>query len=73
MAMPLTMFNSGSNVKIKCIQGGKNVCSRLNALGICCNTNLCLVEKDGCLTVKFNNSKIAIGFGIAHKIMCEEV
>lgn len=73
MGIPLTMFNSGSEVKIKTINGGKDVCHRLNCLGLCCNTKVVVLNNQDGLTLRFNDSKVVMGFGIAHKILCEKV
>lgn len=73
MLMPLSMCSCGREVCIKSINGGNKLNNRLNSMGLQCNCKVTVVDNNNALTVKLDNSKIAIGHGIAHKIMCEEI
>ncbi len=73
MLVPLSMCSRGRNVKIRAINGNNKVASRLNSMGLCCETRVEVVANDGALIVKLENSKVALGFGLANKILCEEI
>lgn len=73
MLVPLSMCSRGRNVKVRAINGNNKIASRLNSMGICCETMVEVVDNDGTLIIKLQNSKLALGFGLANKIMCEEI
>ncbi len=73
MLVPLSMCSRGRNVKVRAINGSNRVTSRLNSIGIRCEVLVEVVDNNGALIVKFQNSKVALGMGLANKILCEEI
>ncbi len=73
--MPLSMANKDKFLKITNIVGGRNVKQRLSALGLYPGSVIKMVTNDfgGPLIVEVNNSKIAIGRGMAQKILVNEI
>ena len=73
--MPLSMANKDKLLKITNIVGGRNVKQRLSALGLYPGSVIKMVTNDfgGPLIVEVNNSKIAIGRGMAQKILVNEI
>jgi len=73
--MPLSMANKDKLLKIINIVGGRNVKQRLSALGLYPGSVIKMITNDfgGPLIVEVNNSKIAIGRGMAQKILVNEI
>ena len=73
--MPLSMANKDKLLKITNIVGGRNVKQRLSALGLYPGSVIKMVTNDfgGPLIIEVNNSKIAIGRGMAQKILVSEI
>lgn len=72
--MPLTMANVGTKLKIIDICGGKRAIERLMAMGISPGIKINLLKNDGGpLLIKVGESRIALGFRLANKIMVEEI
>jgi len=72
--MPLTMATPGEDVKLIAINGGQRVRKRLADLGLTPGTTLRVVQADawGPLIVAFKgDARLALGRGIAHKMMVE--
>lgn len=72
--MPLTMATPGEDVKLVAIRGGQRVRKRLADLGLTPGTVLQVVQADawGPLIVAFKgDARLALGRGMAHKMMVE--
>ncbi len=73
--MPLSMASRDKLLEIVSIVGGRNIKQRLSALGLYPGSVIKMVTNDfgGPLIVEVNNSKIAIGRGMAQKILVNEI
>ena len=72
--MPLTMATPGEDVKLIAINGGQRVRKRLADLGLTPGTVLQVIQANawGPLIVAFKgDARLALGRGIAHKMMVE--
>lgn len=72
--MPLTMATPGKDVKLVAIHGGWGIRQRLADLGLTPGTVLRVIQTDGRgpLIVAFKgDARLALGRGMAHKIMVE--
>ena len=72
--LPLTQIEAGSSGTIIEIQGGRGIVSRLNALGVIPGkkiTKISAMMMRGPVVFRVNNTEIAIGFGMARKVMVE--
>lgn len=71
--MSLAMVEEGKKVKVKRIVNGRRLNKRLNDLGIYEGTDVKVVKNDNCgpIILKVLDSKLAIGRGMAHKIIVE--
>ena len=70
----LRQLQSGQSGRVAQVQGGHGLINRLNALGIRPNKRITKVSSmlmRGPVTIQFDNTKIAIGFGMANKIIVE--
>lgn len=70
----LRQMQSGQSGKVAQVQGGYGLFNRLNALGIRPNKRITKVSSmlmRGPVTIQLDNTKIAIGFGMANKIIVE--
>ncbi len=74
MACPLTFAASDRTLKIVEIVGGERAKSKLTERGFCVGECLC-VTKGSCgdLILKTKTSKYAMGFGLASKIIVDEI
>jgi Fe2+ transport system protein FeoA len=72
---PLALAQSGERVRIKEIQAGRRFCSRLHAMGLTENTEVEVVSNygRGPVLIMKDNFRLAIGWGMAQKIMVESV
>ena len=71
----LTQMNQGEMGKIIDIQGGFGLFQKLEALGIRTGVKITKVSAQfmrGPITVQVNNSQVAIGFGMAQRIIVEQ-
>ena len=74
--MPLTMVSPGERVRMIVIRGGRTVRRRLADLGLTPGTVLRVMQADayGPLIVAVkNDTRLALGRGMAHKIQVELV
>jgi ferrous iron transport protein A len=74
LVLPLTQIEAGSSGTIIEIQGGRGIVSRLNALGVIPGkkiTKISAMMMRGPVVFRVNNTEIAIGFGMARKVMVE--
>lgn len=72
--MPLSQMESGQSGKIAQIQGGHGLIDRLSALGIRPGkrvTKISSMFMRGPVTIQVGNAQVAIGFGMAQRIMVE--
>ncbi|MCX8128317.1 MAG: ferrous iron transport protein A [Synergistetes bacterium] len=68
------MIESGKKIKIKKIIAGKTTAKKLQELGLLEGEYLCvLTNSDGPIIVIKDNLRFAIGRGLSHKILVEEV
>jgi ferrous iron transport protein A len=67
---PLAMATVGEQVRLESIHGGENLIHRLTALGLTPGVELSIVQDSGGpLLVSVRDSRIALGRGMAHKVM----
>ncbi len=73
-AIPLTMLKPGMKGKIVAIHGGKGFVMRLYQMGFTPNTIVKVVSSNaGPVIVEVRNTTIALGRGMASKIMVEPI
>jgi len=68
----LTRMKTGQSGIVVQIQGGPGLVNRLNALGIRMGKKITKVSSmllRGPVTIRVDRAQIAVGFGMAHKIM----
>lgn len=74
MAIDLTRMRKGERGKIVDIQGGWGLLRKMETLGIKQGTEIVKVSSQlmrGPITIRAGNTQVAIGFGMARKIMVE--
>ena len=74
--MTLTQMQTGQNGMVIQIQGGHGLVNRLNALGIRAGkriTKLSSMIMRGPVTIQVDGAQVAIGFGMARRIIVEPV
>lgn len=71
--MTLNEISEGKTVRLLCIEGGKNVCTRVTQMGLTTNSRFSVLKNDnaGPVIVLQSGTKIIIGRGIASKISVE--
>ena len=71
--MPLTMVSPGQEVAFKAMHGGRGVRSKLADLGLTPGVKLKVVSNGlpGPLIINVRDTKLALGYGMANKIMVE--
>jgi ferrous iron transport protein A len=72
--IPLNRMESGQRGKVIEIQGGQGIVRRLEALGVRTGRNITKVSSmfmRGPVTLQIGNMQIAIGFGMARRIIVE--
>ena len=70
----LGRMQSGQSGKVVQVQGGMGLTSRLNAMGIRPGKKITKVSSmlmRGPVTARLGHTRVAIGFGMANKIMVE--
>ena len=70
----LRLMQSGQSGKVVQIQGGHGLVNRLNAMGIRPGKKITKVSSmlmRGPVTIQVGNGQVALGFGMAHKIIVE--
>ena len=70
--IPLTKMHAGQSGKVIEIEGGQNILNRLNSLNIRIGKEVKKVSSmlmHGPVTVEVGNSRVAIGYGMARRIM----
>ncbi|MCL5995471.1 MAG: ferrous iron transport protein A [Chloroflexi bacterium] len=71
--MSLTMATPGSEVRLVAINGDVQLKQRLADLGMNIGMTVCVMadSRDGRLIVAVKDSRLALGRGVAHKVMVE--
>ncbi len=72
--LPLTKLEANQNGIIKEIQGGRGLVARLNALGVMPGkkiTKISSMMMRGPVVFRVDNTEVAIGFGIASRVIVE--
>jgi len=72
--MPLTIAPPGKEVTLIAVYGGRGIRMRLHSLGLIPGVKLRVLSNNGTgpLMVAVMDSRVALGWGMAHKIMVEE-
>jgi ferrous iron transport protein A len=72
--MPLTIAPRGKEVTLITVYGGRGIRMRLHSLGLIPGVKLRVLNNNGAgpLMVAVMDSRVALGWGMAHKIMVEE-
>lgn len=67
---PLTMAQAGERVRVFLLRGGKSLEMRLTSLGLNVGGELIVSQREGGnLVVRRGETRLALGAGMAHKIM----
>ncbi len=71
--MPLAMVAPGEEVRLTAIRGGRRMRRRLADLGLNLGLTVRVVQRDGHgpLILAVKDSRLALGRGMAHRIMVE--
>jgi ferrous iron transport protein A len=74
-AMPLSIANAGQRVRIVCFAGGRGICRRLSSMGLNVGGKIEILRRGypGPFLVASSGTRLAIGAGMAHKIMVSAV
>lgn len=69
--MPLSMLGSGEEAKLMDVRGGDSIKKRLSAMGLNPGVSVTVVQNtmNGPVILGVMDSRIALGRGMAHKIM----
>jgi len=69
--MPLTMVGPGEKVTVVGVRAGRGLAQRLADMGLNPGVTLKVVNSQmpGPVIINLRGSRLALGFGIAHKIM----
>ena len=68
--MPLTMVNPGQEVTLIDIHGGRGIRARLYSMGLIPGVRLTVLgARGGPIMIAVNDTRLALGFGMAQKIM----
>ncbi|MHC4870890.1 MAG: transcriptional repressor [Planctomycetota bacterium] len=67
--MPLTQAMTGEKVKIVSFMGGDEIRKRLDSLHLAVGKELEVISKEGTLLVALGTTRVALGWGLAAKIM----
>ena len=72
---PIGFLNIGCDAIVKDFVGGKEMRQRLTEMGLICGARIRVIKNGmgGPLIVSINDVRLAIGWGMALKIMVEEV
>ena len=72
--VPLSMLQAGEKVTLATIDAGDDLRSRLAAMGMVPNTEILIVSnsRPGPFVVNVKGTRIALGRGMAHKVMVEK-
>jgi ferrous iron transport protein A len=70
--IPLNRMEAGQSGRVTQIQGGRGFINRLSSLGIRPGQNITKISAmfmKGPVTVQIGNAQVAVGFGMARRIM----
>ncbi len=67
--MPLAMASKGEHVRIVGFEGGPKLKERLNSMGLSVGQTVEVLNNSGPFIVNARNTRIALGKGLAHKVM----
>jgi Fe2+ transport system protein FeoA len=75
LSIRLAMISSGETVRIVSIEGGQGIRKRLADLGLNLGEVISVIQTNhhGPMILAVKESRLAIGRGIAHKIMVESL
>ncbi len=68
-ALPLTLVSAGEKVKVERFIGGNQALARLAAMGLTVGEVLEVINNCGPIIVSVRGARLAIGQGLAHKIL----
>ncbi len=72
--IPLTDMDAGMKGKVVELQGGHGLCARLNAMGIRPGARITKISGQimrGPIIVRIGTTQIALGFGMASRVLVE--
>ncbi|MGE3063810.1 MAG: ferrous iron transport protein A [bacterium] len=71
--MTLSEIDVGKNVKLLSVCGGRNICSRINRMGLTTDSIMKVVrnDKSGPVIIEQDGCRIVIGRGVASQIMVQ--
>jgi len=73
-AIPLSMLAPGERARLLKVNGGEGLTSRLNALGLTPGVEVSVIQDaGGPLLLSVRDSRLAVGRGMAQKILVEIV
>ncbi len=72
--LPLAFLPAGSTALIQELKGGRNLCQRLTEMGLVRGTPVKVIKNDagGPLIISVGEGRLALGRGMALKILVEE-
>ncbi|HHI97586.1 MAG TPA: Fur family transcriptional regulator [Thermodesulfatator atlanticus] len=68
-ALPLTLVSAGEKVRVERFLGGSQALARLAAMGLTVGEELEVINNCGPIIVSVRGARLAIGQGLAHKIL----
>jgi len=73
-ALPLSLLGPGERARLLSINAGENLTSRLNAMGLTPGVEVMVIQDaGGPLLLSVRDSRLAVGRGMAQKILVEIV
>jgi ferrous iron transport protein A len=74
-AFPLTLAGEGERVCIATLGGGRGFLFKMTEMGLPVGSELTVVQRDGggSIVVARNDTRIALGAGMAHRVMVSRV
>jgi Fe2+ transport system protein FeoA len=73
--MPLAMASAGEKIRIVKFASGRGMCQRLSSMGLNVGSEIEIAKKgfQGPLLIEAGDTRLAIGAGMAHKIIVTPV
>jgi Fe2+ transport system protein FeoA len=73
--LPLTMIANGEAVEVVKIRGGRKANQRLASMGIRVGDQIEVIQNtfSGPITIRSRDSRLALGHGMAHKIIVKQI
>jgi ferrous iron transport protein A len=74
-AFPLMLAGDGESLRIAALNGGRGFVFKMTEMGLPVGSELTVVHRDrgGSIVVARNDTRIALGAGMAHRIMVSRV